>query len=404
MTIWLRNKIRTCSGHLLIGFFVATLGACASVQPGGPMPGVAVTGQGANVLLQWTTDSPLATRLKSGRRFELLADYRSETGPVTGQFIANSGQTQGQSVIFELPGTINPVPLEQICLYIRMAGDSYPLPIRTAGGDLGTAGFRYAEWEQSVMKSSHRAALEAERAKLKSRISDVKRSLQLQEASGVDQGYSSEEACDSIRASNHLTKPRSVVEKDQHETVTKKICINRLANTARWVGLKSTFELLEIINSDLSKLPPKRTTQFMVLYTDWQEAGQLTSGTYQPELGTSADILPLANLKIDNREQHIAAILDAYGICREDVPKQLADELEAWSLAQKQEKQRAIRSSEYARNECRKHLTATASIRNELDKLTTHQQELDADILEQTSNPIPLAVNTNLQLEACRRK
>ncbi|WP_420992397.1 hypothetical protein ACKI2N_030140 [Cupriavidus sp. 30B13] len=151
---------------MLTWAMLALAAGCAAPLPraGQPLPGLRVSGGANAVMLEWTPDSLAAPALRAGTTLDLVAEYPTAAGRVTGEKLATARVSAGmQNLRFTLPQALRNAPTGAVCL--RLSAGGRALPIRGAGAG-ATDGFRYPSWERQSVDTSRSRAAEEELAAL----------------------------------------------------------------------------------------------------------------------------------------------------------------------------------------------------------------------------------------------
>ncbi|EFX61696.1 hypothetical protein DAPPUDRAFT_121149 [Daphnia pulex] len=135
-------------------------------DPGQPLPGLRLDARPSALWLEWTPDSLVNRALRPGTRLEVVAEYPSLSGPVTGDAVGVAQLRSGQTALqIDLTPILKRAPSGPVCLRLRVDGRA-ALPLRAGGGAVATDTFQHAAWARSARAASQQAAdkLERERA------------------------------------------------------------------------------------------------------------------------------------------------------------------------------------------------------------------------------------------------
>ena len=326
--------------RLFVIVVAAFLTSCASTSlaPGKPLPGLALQAAGENVMLAWAPASPLARRFGRGSMVNLLADYQSADGDVSGERVsASQVDVSRNMVVFTLPEQLGRVPTGNVCLRL-VSNRRQAIPLRVAAVGQSSDAFRFAEWER-------RAANGTARRDLEGAISSVNRNLALL-AEGQSEvrdwqetrGLQTVEQCYDIRATHTVVRPDTAIDAEQRTTAARAQCVWQLGRTAlfvsRWAGRRvDAIELSSQISAALVGRPQHSQAREM-----------------ERHVAVHKDVLPLTGFLLDfpflgttqSTDKAIeqnkgamdgptsAAIVAAYGVCLNEATAQFEQSYDAW--------------------------------------------------------------------------
>jgi len=348
-----------------------TLFACAApIKRDSHMPGLKVVGDRQDLFIGWAAGSPVTKYYPVGTSMELLADFQTERGEsITAYRLARGRVVQDPSskarvVRFALPDRLDFLPDRNMCLYARSRNAVRPLPVRTAGGTLGTEGFHYQEWETATIENSRfsiaRARVDSLRTEKRRRQSEVRHMEKVIE----ERGYADSTRCRSINTKlieDQLAGiSNSVVPRDQHAKVAKSVCTYRVQRFDHENGLQLEKRLNQLFVSHkqnpqgLTKLQEKKLRElkdvvnngYSTLLKGYLPPFQLSAGN----LGISA--ATISSWRNEKKVLALVGLRDAYQACRGDLVKQLEDELQTWESARRTQGQRSANAQRFVIQAC----------------------------------------------------
>lgn len=378
-------------GKFHIAVLLAAMSGCSTVSyaPGDQLPGIQLAASGPYVMFAWADDSPLATQLSSYTRFDLVAQYQTAAGPVTGETLAAS-VPQGNQVQFSLPDTLRNPPLGEVCLRM-VINQRQAIPLRVAGVGGSVDGFRYAGWEQQ-------ASIATTRQLLLEQQTDLARMNR--EAEGVNQSFDSWRDAESIASVADCEKlggdtitaarPASVLDAAEWPTAARRECVWRSKLSFDIDIAKDIHDSIKrALDEEKAKGSAAQPGEIARLSARLAEAAALVSdiSRYDLETGdgysvlTAARELPFTSVtrdligKYDGRVVTQAlslGILTAYESCLTATEAQFRLSLETW---QKEQDSRLTQGrAEVERQECRARFTSAATLQ---DSIARRQVELD---------------------------
>lgn len=335
----IRNPGRSHAG-IAIAASALLLTSCASTSlaPGKPLPGLMLQAEGESVMLAWAPGSPLARQFRRGSMVNLVADYQSADGDVSGERLAASQvDTSRNAVVFTLPEQLGRVPTGNVCL--RLISDRrQAIPLRVAAMGQSSDAFRFAEWERRAVNGTTRrdltAAMSAVGQNLATLAGSASEFRNWQDARGIQ----AIKQCNDIRAIHDVIRPKSAIVEDKRGVASRAQCVWQFGRTARWVDRYADRRIdAAALASDIVASLTGRP--------QLSEAREM-----QGDVATYKDVLPLGKFLLDFeflgttgstdaaiRENKgvmdgptAAAIVSAYNVCLDEAGSQFRQSYDAW--------------------------------------------------------------------------
>ncbi len=370
--------------HFFIWLAILILTGCGTF---GSTLNTQVTGTENTISLTWDKKHPMAKQLQQDSYIRLRADYRYQGKPLSEVLAAASGNL-GHKVVFVLPNQLKAgyVPDSEVCLYIQLSNRQIPvLPVRTVSAThIDTGGFRYPIWEQMLKENMQRVKLEQMRPKLEYELQSIQTQLSDSEQNLREQGVRKIEDCSQFHLQQtKMERPSDVVDRERHDGVTRKICINKAKNIIEPLA-KNNLNILEFIvatRENVEALPLHRE-QAKIFIQDWNKWRSNISVEYQPEVDAADALLPFSEssfsfllksveLSINSSVVNtiVDTILDAYDGCIEDTRKQLMTKLNAWNKRMQSKPERDQAYIEYVIQQCRQEIAKNEKRKNRIREL-----------------------------------
>ena len=324
---------------MLLAMAIA-LTSCASTSlaPGKPLPGLMLQAAGENVMLAWAPASPLARQFGRGSAVNLLADYQSTDGDVTGERVAAAQvDTSRNMVVFTLPQQLGRVPAGNVCLRL-VSNRRQAIPLRVAATGQSSDTFRFAEWERLAAGGTKRRDIEAamssverNRARLAEGQSEA---LRWQESRGLQ----SIDQCRDIRATHDVIRPDTAIATEKRSIASRMQCVWQFGQTARFVSSSAgrrieAGELASQITASLAGRPQ-----------------QSQAREIERHIAAHKNVLPLPEALLDSRflgttqstdaaikqnkgvmdSATSAAMVSAYSVCLDEATAQFTQAYDAW--------------------------------------------------------------------------
>ncbi len=289
-------------------------------------------------MLAWAPGSPLARQFRRGSMVNLVADYQSADGDVSGERLAASQvDTSRNAVVFTLPEQLGRVPTGNVCL--RLISDRrQAIPLRVAAVGQSSDAFRFAEWEGRAVNSTTRrdltAAMSAVEQNLTTLAGSASEFRNWQDARGIQ----TIEQCNDIRATHNVIRPKSAIAEDKRGVASRAQCVWQFGRTARLVSYYAgrpveAAALASDIVASLTGRPQLAKAREM-----------------QGDVATHKDVLPLSEFLLDfdrlgtTRSTNAAieenkgvmdgpiaaAIVSAYNVCLDEAGSQFRASYDAW--------------------------------------------------------------------------
>lgn len=290
-------------------------------------------------MLAWAPGSPLARQFRRGSMVNLIADYQSADGDVSGERLAASQvDTSRNTVVFTLPEQLGRVPTGNVCL--RLISDRrQAIPLRVTAVGQSSDAFRYAEWEGRAVNSTTRRDLTAA-------MSAVEQNLTMLAGSASEfrnwqdvRGIQAIEQCNDIRATHNVIRPKSAITEDKRGVASRAQCVWQFGGTS------------EILYRYYAGRPVEAATLASVIVASLTGRPQLAKAReMQGDVATHKDVLPLSEFLLDVRYLGLtvsttdaikenkgvmdaptaAAIVSAYNVCLDEAGTQFRQSYDAW--------------------------------------------------------------------------
>ena len=312
--------------------------ATTSLAPGKPLPGLMLQAAGENVMLAWAPASPLARQLGRGSAVNLLADYQSADGDVSGERVAAAQVDVSRNmVVLTLPQQLGRVPTGNVCLRL-VSNRRQAIPLRVAAAGQSSDAFRFAEWERVATDGTRRRDLDAARESVEAnlaRLADGQaEALRWQDARGL-QGI---EQCRDIRATHNVIRPDTAIEADKRAIAARLQCVWQYGRTARLIGLWvdrriEAGALAAQVTASLAGRPQqaraREIEQYIAAHKDVLPLREALLDF--PVLGTtqSTDDAIKENKGVMDGPTS-AAIVSAFDVCLDEATAQFAQSYDAW--------------------------------------------------------------------------
>ncbi|MDI4634127.1 hypothetical protein J7U46_13800 [Pelomonas sp. V22] len=411
---------------LRLAVLLTLLGGCASQTPdrGQPLPGLRLDARPSGLWLEWTPDSLVNRALRPGTRLDVVAEYPSASGPVTGDAVGAVQLRNGQNAVqIELAPTLRRVPSGPVCLRLRVDGRA-ALPLRAGGGEGATDTFQHAAWARSAGAASQQAADKRERERAQQILGRLDTADGEHAAWMQQRGVNQAQQCEllSYVPAADGRPPRSVVEPAKQMETAQRDCSYRLVRLLSQEQLPtSAIELAAAMERDfqaesgpsaagqLAAQRLRQAQQLAVLLRKFDAA--ITQADYRLALPLPASVSALALTSTADEEVKAAKasgtlrrlyepLLDAFASCTQDTRAQLRLSQESWQKEQQLQPALLKQRNELLRAECRANF-AEAGRRQELRSAT---QALIRKLEQPAAAPGNAPVNEPLSLlrSACR--
>jgi hypothetical protein len=294
--------------------------------------------EGESVMLAWAPDSPLARQFRRGSMVNLVADYQSADGDVSGERLASSQvDTSRNAVVFTLPEQLGRVPTGNVCL--RLISDRrQAIPLRIVAVGQSSDAFRFAEWEERAVNGTTRRDLTAVTSAVEQNLTTLAGSASefrnWQDARGIQ----TIEQCNDIRATYDIKSPDTAIAEDKRGVESRRQCVSQVGGEARWMNSCSGCQLeaaalaSDIVASLMGRPQLARAREM------------------QGDVATHKDVLPLREYLLDVRRLGMtestraairenkgvidgpiaAAIVSAYNVCLDEAGSQFRQSYDAW--------------------------------------------------------------------------
>lgn len=290
-------------------------------------------------MLAWAPASPLARQFGRGSMLNLLADYQSADGDVSGERVsAAQVDTSRNMAVFTLPEQLGRVPTGNVCLRL-VSNRRQAIPLRVAAVGQSSDAFRFAEWERRAANGTKRRDLEAA-------MSSIERNLALlaegqSEVRGWQEtrGLQTIEQCRDIRATHDVIRPDTAIDAEQRTIVSRMQCVWQFGQTAtyrvnRWADRPvDAIELSSQITASLVGRPQHSQAREMERHVAAHKDVLPLPGFLLnfPVLGTTQstnDAIEQNKGAMDGPTS--AAIVAAYNVCLDEAAAQFKQSYDAW--------------------------------------------------------------------------
>lgn len=317
------------------------IGACATPtpKPGKALPGVLLQANAERVFFAWSPDTPLARSFRRPESLELVADYRSEGGMVTGERLTSANVDKSRNMaVFILPDRLRNVPQGPVCLrMVRNRRQSIPLRVPEPGKS--TDVFRHGAWEANAAQRTQANQIRSDLRKIDRNISRLESSLsELQEWQREKQ-LAVVDQCANVEAVYEVSRPASAVDPANRKVEAQKQCVNQYANivslieTAFRPGLKNDTFASELATALARR--PEATMAKALLSAVRAHPEALESGyarrlpTEQLGLTTWAtNAIVVQKGQLDATAA--AAMVSTYRVCLQEATDQFRQAYDAW--------------------------------------------------------------------------
>lgn len=376
------RKIRLA--FLIVGSVFA-LAQCAStshLKAGNPLPGIGLGASGSTLLLSWAEKGPLAARMQTGARVDVLASYPTEYGPVTNEVISNATvRARFPGLKFELPQSLDFHPTGPVCL--RLAMGRTAIPLRISNYSESSDGFYYSEWEEVAKLNSQRATKERTLLLVEQRIETFNEPAVAFESWKSERALVTEADCGKLRAEASLERPITALTGAEKGKAVKNQCVALYKNT--FSRYPFTFDPMQLAQKIKAAVPADSShapiaQSLLNDLSNYPNPRTLFKNSYFPIDVSSVNALiyssPDSNKKIT--EVTAKSILESYDACQVEVEERINYSYESW-----QESLRAntlTARSELLRKECRARFAAESGNNDKLQQLIDEKAKLEAEL------------------------
>lgn len=377
---------------------LSLLSSCATptFTAGEPLPGIDLSAVRDNIILSWATDAPIAASLGSRGRIDIVAQYPTENGIVTGEAVAIGSALGSNRMQFVLPRQLRNLPTGSVCLRLRMI-NGRALPIRVAGGEDSVDGFYYPHWEQQVSREIRGSRLNLRGSELSVIIGQAGAELDNFESWRRQQNLADARSCELIEDASVMERPASALEPSEWDMAARRDCVWRYKKTFP----PSTISEMSYLYThylgeekgkgaaakadELARLEA-RYEQVEELEQDYQRFDQETGLAYEGL--TAPRPLPLTSVAQYLRSEYsqggdmsqalASGILTSYQSCLADAQAQFELSLDTWT--REQDPRLATGRSEIRKQECRVRFAAGEELKNTVANLNTDLSEINEEL------------------------
>lgn len=380
---------------------VVFLAGCATpgFQAGEPLPGVSMLARGSDVTLAWTSSSPVVPLLRPGASVEIVAEYASARGRVTGETLAIARVAADNSVRFSLPGSLRNAPTGTVCLRVKLPNQR-GLPLRAAAPGKSTDDFRYPEWEGNVVATSRSNSFQAS-------LSEMDRTVQRErELQRAFEQYRQERKVANVASCEQLVSPKQdrpprVLEVSEYERASRRECVWRYRALLGDNADKVSSAIESIFVRRLSADRASADSATVAHYKDRvHQAQRLRAALASHDADTKPPFRPLLleqplnlisaadeelELKKGLTEPVAGAVLASFQHCLSEAVKQFQLARESWTAEQTPGRQNSL--NEALRSECRARFKADAASALRVSDAQARQSQLSAELARLPPTP-----------------
>lgn len=384
---------------IVLWAMLMVLSACSStssLSPGNPLPGIALQASQQDVLFSWSSKSPLAQQLRPNSRFQLLASYETQYGPVTNEVVAMTTVRAGiNGVRLTLQDTTKFTPKGQICL--RLSNGYQPIPIRIARINESSSGFYYSEWTSLVNSNNRIKTAEIDVQNARVNVKNFSRPDNNFESYIRENNLNSAGDCESITTTVLPTRPETALPLEQRENATAQQCVLLYRKMAASNYIPSVGDVVSVLIANS---------------VSTQKARQMEADFNQHSPGKlwfQGSALPLDNQvarawrteKGGKPSLTIASIaMETYEACKTEVKLRFEESYEDWKMMSRPEIiQQQIKPMQQL---CRVRFAKQAKREKELSLHRVRLEEAEANLKDAMSaSQSQLSVSKKLTSHAC---
>lgn len=328
-------------------------GCASQLQSGLPLPGLRLDAVGTELRMEWTPDSLVTRGLRAGTRLDIVAEYQTATGRVTGDAVGTAVVRAGQNLVqIALEPALRREPTGPVCLRVRLDG-RMALPLRAGGSGAATDTFQHAAWARLAKANVARQEDLAERERAQKTLAALDRADSDHLRWSQQLGISSGEQCGQLAlVAQDETPPASVVQPQAQQLVAQRDCAYRYrqlfggdgnAPVEFAVEMERAFqaELRQNVarGSDLASARLQGVQNLMAVLTKFNAeiaqpgyrlALQLPESSVRLQLTSTADAELVLATKSKNFRKLYEPVLDAFGSCLVDTRAQLDLSYQSW--------------------------------------------------------------------------